>query len=227
MERMLKELDARALAPARRHQEIFQALDLLAPGEGIELVLDHYPKPLLYQLQAERQGRFDWNVLEQSPPRFRVGIVRRASEEPRGVSECLQGDHRRLDELALAAERALASGDRAAAARHFGEFACGLNRHIDIEEFVVFPVFERVSGMAHGPTDVMRDEHRRIRRCLDEAATALGAQDDAKFTSSVRAMKAVLVEHNMKEEHVLYPATDDGLSSDRDRDDLVRQMQAM
>jgi hemerythrin superfamily protein len=81
--------------------------------------------------------------------------------------------------------------------------------------------------MAHGPTDVMRDEHRRIRRCLDEAATALDAQDDAKFTSSVRAMKAVLVEHNMKEEHVLYPATDDGLSSDRDRDDLVRQMQAM
>jgi uncharacterized protein (DUF2249 family)/hemerythrin-like domain-containing protein len=226
MEREPRELDVRPLAPSRRHDEILRAFDALAPEEAFVLVVDHYPKPFLYQLQAERRGEFEWNLLERGPELCRVGIVRRRDRGPRTVSEYLQGDHRRLDAIVADAERLLSAGDADTAARRFAEFRCGLDHHIDMEEFVLFPAFVRVTGMEGGPTLVMKDEHRQIRRHLEDATRALAEGSSGRFTAALRAMKAVLVEHNMKEEQILYPATDDGLPSDRERDDLVKQMQA-
>ncbi|MCZ7685349.1 MAG: DUF2249 domain-containing protein [Sandaracinaceae bacterium] len=52
------ELDVRTIPPPERHPRIFGAFDALAEGESFVLVNDHYPKPLLYQFQSERPGRF-------------------------------------------------------------------------------------------------------------------------------------------------------------------------
>ena len=46
-------LDVRDLPPAKRHPEIHEAFDALDPGEALELVNDHEPKPLFYEFQAE------------------------------------------------------------------------------------------------------------------------------------------------------------------------------
>ena len=46
-------LDVRDLPPAKRHPEIHDAFDDLDPGEALELVNDHEPKPLFYEFQAE------------------------------------------------------------------------------------------------------------------------------------------------------------------------------
>ena len=90
-------LDLRTLPPSERDEAVFRAFDALGPEETVVLVSDHDPAPLVPRFQAERPGRFDWNVLEAGPGRFRVGIRRRAVEGPHSTREYLQEDHRRLD----------------------------------------------------------------------------------------------------------------------------------
>jgi quercetin dioxygenase-like cupin family protein len=49
-------LDVRSRAPRDRHARIFAVFDALRPGATFRLVNDHDPKPLKYQLAAERAG---------------------------------------------------------------------------------------------------------------------------------------------------------------------------
>ncbi|HKS71373.1 MAG TPA: DUF2249 domain-containing protein [Ktedonobacterales bacterium] len=67
-----KPLDVRALPPAQRHQVIFARFDALPVGGSFELVNDHDPKPLYYQLTAEYAGQLLWQYLEQGPQVWRV-----------------------------------------------------------------------------------------------------------------------------------------------------------
>lgn len=74
----MTELDVRDLPPAQRHRRIFEVLDALVPGETLRLVNDHDPKPLWYQLEAERSGHFGWQPVESGPDRWKVDITSRA-----------------------------------------------------------------------------------------------------------------------------------------------------
>ena len=47
------------------------------PGEALELVNDHDPKPLRYQFEAELPGTFTWDYLEEGPEAWRVRIGKR------------------------------------------------------------------------------------------------------------------------------------------------------
>ncbi|TFJ93594.1 DUF2249 domain-containing protein [Lentibacillus salicampi] len=60
--------------PRNRHPKIFEVFDGLKSGEFIQLSNDHDPKPLHYQLKAERKGSFTWEYLEQGPPMWRIAI---------------------------------------------------------------------------------------------------------------------------------------------------------
>jgi uncharacterized protein (DUF2249 family) len=71
-------VDVRSIAPRDRHPLIFRTFASLAPGETMELVNDHDPKPLYYQFQAELGPVFDWDYLEQGPEVWRVSIGRKA-----------------------------------------------------------------------------------------------------------------------------------------------------
>jgi uncharacterized protein (DUF2249 family) len=71
-------LDVRADPPARRHQLIFETFASLPAGSAFELVNDHDPKPLSYQLEAEQPGTFTWEYLEEGPEVWRVRIGRTA-----------------------------------------------------------------------------------------------------------------------------------------------------
>lgn len=74
---MTRQLDVRAEAPARRHQLIFETYGALSPGDSFELVNDHDPKPLYYQLAAEYTDEFEWTYLEEGPVRWQVAIEKR------------------------------------------------------------------------------------------------------------------------------------------------------
>jgi uncharacterized protein (DUF2249 family) len=71
-------LDVRNEPPARRHELIFDTFERLSAGHDFELVSDHDPKPLSYQLEAKQTGRFSWEYLEQDPQVWRVRIGRTA-----------------------------------------------------------------------------------------------------------------------------------------------------
>lgn len=223
----LRELDVREIPPPRRHPQIIQTFNALTPGEAFVLVNDHEPKPLLYQFQFEHGGKFDWSVLEGGPEKFRVEIRRREGG-PRGVGEYLGWDHRRLESIFSTTEQHVASGAFGEAGARFAEFSCGLKRHILMEEGILFPAFERATGMSGGgPTAVMRAEHVEIKRLLDEIASAIRDSRADRFTDAARGLHSVLGEHNMKEEQILYPMSDQAAGGERERDDLVKQMQAV
>ncbi len=140
------------------------------------------------------------------------------------ISEFLEADHRRLDQILEGAKQLVDAGALSEARGCFVDLASGLNRHIDAEEEILFPAFERLTGHM-GPTAVMRAEHLDIRAWMDTAAEALDAGDAAAFKSAVHALSVTLSAHNMKEESVLYPATDAAAGS-RTREELVDRMRA-
>lgn len=74
-------LDVREMIPRERHTTIFARFDALQPGETLRLVNDHDPKPLRYQMMAERAGEFTWEPEEQGPEEWVIRIHKTASEE--------------------------------------------------------------------------------------------------------------------------------------------------
>lgn len=57
-----KKVDARDYEPRDKHRVIFETFDSLESGQAMELTNDHDPKPLYYQMQAEMQGQFEWDI---------------------------------------------------------------------------------------------------------------------------------------------------------------------
>lgn len=70
-------IDVRGMVPRERHPLIFETLDGLGAGETLRLVNDHDPKPLYYQLMAERPGDVEWEYLEEGPEVWQVRMTRR------------------------------------------------------------------------------------------------------------------------------------------------------
>ena len=202
--------------------------DALAPGESVWLETDRDPAPVLAELRTRRPGRFEWSPDREGPGRWRVAVARRAAEngDARTVSEALAWDHDRLDALEREAFAARDRGDAAEAIRLFDAFARGLDRHIAIEEALLFPAFEAATGHspAAGPTAVMREEHRVIRALLAEIAAEL-RDPAASPVDRRRSLGDVLGDHNGKEEEILYPMTDAALGAEA-ADRLVAEMQA-
>lgn len=219
----MKTLDVRTIPSPQRHPLIFQTFDELPGGECFVLLNDHYPKPLLYQFMAERRGLFEWSVLQKGPGVYRVEIEKRAEPGPRGVSGYLQSDHVRLDAIVAELEGRLEADQPAPARALFDELACGLECHMQAEEKVLFPVFERITGMMGGPVVVMNHEHAELRGLMGRISDAIDAEDAAAARDALGEAIQLLRRHNMKEEHIVYPHTDQALG-ERAREELIDQM---
>jgi iron-sulfur cluster repair protein YtfE (RIC family) len=136
------------------------------------------------------------------------------------VSAYLGWDHDRLDALLADVTRMVDDGELERAEYSYGDFQQGLERHIRIEEDVLFPVFEQKTGMTHGPTEVMRREHQIIKEAMQLMREGLAAGKGAAFHEGRELLEEALPSHNHKEEHVLYP-TIDRLLAAADRTALV------
>jgi len=76
MPNVVQTLDVRVIPPREKHPSIFRLIDTLQPGEALQIVNDHDPMPLFYQLQAERPGLFSWDKVENGPEVWRADIAR-------------------------------------------------------------------------------------------------------------------------------------------------------
>lgn len=71
------ELDVRVIPPRDKHPTIFRTFDGLASGESMTIINDHDPRPLRYQLMAERPDTFEWTYEAEGPETWRVRIDRK------------------------------------------------------------------------------------------------------------------------------------------------------
>ena len=67
-------INVRDIDPRHRHAIITQLFDHLGPESSLQLVVDHDPRPLRYQLEARHGSRCDWSYLEQGPDVWRVRL---------------------------------------------------------------------------------------------------------------------------------------------------------
>ncbi len=138
------------------------------------------------------------------------------------IATYYEADHNRLDELFKQFQK-LKRVDFAKAKPFFRDFKIGLQRHIVWEEDILFPLFEKKTGMGlGGPTDVMRMEHRQIKKHLEDIHDKVRVKNpDSDIDEQL--LGDVLRQHNLKEEKILYLAIDKNLS-DAERVEIFAAM---
>lgn len=106
----------------------------------------------------------------------------------------------------------------------FSRFQTLALQHFAAEESLLFPAFEKETGVRMGPTEVMRTEHVQMRQLIGAAREALLAKDADDFSGYAETLLIMMQQHNMKEENVLYPMCDQRL---REQSALLPQLKEM
>ncbi|MFA7280221.1 MAG: hemerythrin domain-containing protein [Sterolibacterium sp.] len=132
------------------------------------------------------------------------------------ISETLPAHHKHCDELFSAAEEAAQSGQWQDCKGAQVRFARAMLAHFEAEESILFPAFEKATGMSGGPTQIMRMEHTQMRNLLNQLEAALQARDADTFSGVAETLLILMQQHNMKEENILYPMCDKALVAQAD-----------
>ncbi len=121
--------------------------------------------------------------------------------------------HKECDELFAQAEQAVSEGDWEDGLFRWQAFADELEKHFTREEQILFPEFEQATGMTGGPTQMMRMEHEQMRSLVNEINKVGTARDMDQFLGLSESLMVTMQQHNMKEEQILYPMTDQSLTN--------------
>ena len=130
------------------------------------------------------------------------------------ITETMAADHRRCDELFSEAEEKIAKGEWPGGEQKFTDFLNAMEHHFEMEESVLFQDFEQRTGQAMGPTQMMRMEHIQMRQLFADMEQAMTAQDKERCLGLAETLMMIMKQHNMKEERMLYPMTDQAFGSD-------------
>ncbi len=143
----------------------------------------------------------------------RINLTRESIVLTSTIHTFMSAHHKECDELFSQAEEAVSNKDWSQATPLWSAFATELEKHFSREEGVLFPEFESQTGMTGGPTQMMRMEHEQMRSLVNEINKATEAQDQDQFLALSETLMVTMQQHNMKEEQVLYPMTDQSLSN--------------
>jgi len=129
------------------------------------------------------------------------------------IASFLTADHRACDEEFANLENAVVSGNWEESQVQLNKFIRELLHHFDMEEKVMFPTFEDVTGMTQGPTMIMKMEHDQMRQLLNALQEDLEKKDKRHFFGVSESLMMLMQQHNMKEEQMLYSMADMRLGS--------------
>ena len=129
------------------------------------------------------------------------------------ISSFLTTDHRACDEEFADLENAVASDNWDDSLEKLNKFVTDLLHHFNMEEGVMFPTFEEVTGMRQGPTMIMRMEHDQMRQLLTTLQEDMEKKDKKHFFGVSESLMMLMQQHNMKEEQMLYAMADMRLGS--------------
>ena len=141
------------------------------------------------------------------------------------ISSFLTSDHRACDEEFANLENAVALDNWEDSQVKLNKFITDLLHHFDMEEKVMFPKFEEVTGMTQGPTMIMRMEHDQMRQLLKDLQEDLEKKDRNHFFGVSESLMMLMQQHNMKEEQMLYSMADMRLGSHVEK--VIEDMKAI
>lgn len=140
------------------------------------------------------------------------------------IQDFMAGDHRFCDAFYAQAQSCVERGQWDEALQAYERFVALVRQHFCAEEHVLFPAFEEATGMAQGPTQVMRQEHAQMLALMQAALDALKARDADEYSGHAETQFMLMQQHNAKEENILYPMCDQRLGVQRDA--VKAQLQA-
>ncbi|MFN7064992.1 MAG: hemerythrin domain-containing protein [Aquificaceae bacterium] len=129
------------------------------------------------------------------------------------ITQYLTEEHRRGDSLYSKLEELVQRERWQEAEEAFKEFSEDALTHFRKEEEILFPEFERTTGITMGPTQVMRIEHAQARELIERMKGYIDNRDKRGFLSVADTLMILLQQHNLKEEQILYPMCDQYLDS--------------
>jgi len=130
------------------------------------------------------------------------------------IAQYLTEEHRKCDSVYAEVEKAVNEENWEKAKEFFEKFKEKTLLHFKKEEDILFPEFEQKTGIVMGPTQVMRMEHNQARELLKRMEEALERRNKEEFLSLGESLMILIQQHNMKEEQILYPMSDQNLNSD-------------
>ncbi len=139
------------------------------------------------------------------------------------ITQYLAEEHRKCDRFYADAEKAVAEDRWKEAEEAFNLFKEKTLLHFRKEEEILFPEFEARTGITMGPTQVMRFEHQQARELLERLEEALKTRNKEEFLSVGDSLMVLLQQHNMKEEQILYPMSDQHLN----REEVVERLASL
>ncbi len=124
------------------------------------------------------------------------------------ITDYMTNDHRSCDDIFALAEESVANGKWPKAKAEFATFCIEIERHLAMEEDILFPAFETKSGMQGGPTVVMRSEHQQMRKLISDMAQCVQDNNRDGYLGLSETLMVLTQQHNMKEEQMLYHMMD-------------------
>ncbi len=129
------------------------------------------------------------------------------------VNEFMTNDHRACDEQFANLENMIDQENFDNGISMFEEFHTHMLRHFDMEEKVMFPMFNNAQSEGCNPTSVMIMEHNQMRVLLNKMKNAIEAKDKNSFLGLSENLMFLAQQHNMKEEQIMYNLVDNALDS--------------
>jgi hemerythrin-like domain-containing protein len=144
------------------------------------------------------------------------------------ISSYLADDHHRCDKLLATVCASIRAGQWHQAERELCDFTDALERHLQLEDVIVFPAFEKALARAGGadkpPFGQMHIEHLRMRAVTKRMADSHIVHDARAFLDHAHTLALALCLHGEREEGVLYPLIDRMLQTQRD--EIIAEMRA-
>ena len=132
------------------------------------------------------------------------------------TSNWLIHDHRKYDEMLTQCEMAAEMADWKDAVRLFNEFTTDLKLHMQMEDEVLYPLFEQKDADPENEMTGLHEEHENIVRLLRDLACVIKNKNIDHFMESLEPLHETMNEHNMHEEAVFLSLGSDSLLTRRD-----------
>lgn len=139
--------------------------------------------------------------------------------------------HEQLTELFLQHQEALLQLNVPLALRRLQQYEQALYAHMQIEEELLLPIYQRAGQIPGGPPEFFLGEHRRMREFLVRFTARLQALSAASLTlpraiiqlfDEEATFKALCEHHDMRERNLFFPALD-RVTSAAEREQLLPQ----
>lgn len=130
---------------------------------------------------------------------------------PRDIRDYISDDNDRLDGI-FRVFRDFKGGKAKTTRDLLHALMAGIDRHIQWEEKILFPILENRMGLSdRGPTSAMREEHRKMEGLLKEIHEQV-LKNGTAAADPERELIGLLGRHHQKGEETFYPMLDHSLS---------------